>query len=90
MSDIDGQLAAQDAAAKARREARWTRIRAVRAYLHTLDDPDLRKVAYLLGKGFQDEMVCKHLNLSPSELEEAKNRLRQGLVEAGVAPQQEE
>ena len=90
MPDIDERLAAQDAAARARREALRNRIRAVRAYLRALDDPGLRKVAFLLSRGFPDAMVCRHLRLPAPELQEAKNRLRQGLVEAGAAPPREE
>ena len=84
---IDAELAALDAERKARREARWARIRAVRAYLRSLDDPELRKVAFLLGRGLGDEAVCKEAHLSPSEVQEAKNRLRQGLTEAGAGPE---
>ena len=87
LPDIDAELAAQDAARRAKREARWARVRAVRSYLRSLDDPELRKIAFLLGRGLGDEAVCREARLSPSELQEAKNRLRQGLMEAGAGPE---
>ena len=58
----------------------------MRNYLRTLDDPELRKVAYFLGKGFSDDSVRRMAGLSFAEMQEAKNRLRQGLVEAGAGP----
>ena len=63
------------------------RIRAVRRYLRTLEDPELRKVAFLLARGDTDEQACRSLGWTSSELQEAKNRLRQGLMEAGAGPE---
>ena len=84
---VEAELAARDAAERVKREARWARIRAVRNYLRTLDDPELRKVAYFLGKGFSDEAVAAAMRTNDTAVQEAKNRLRQGLVEAGAGPE---
>ena len=59
----------------------------MRAYLRELDDAGLRKVAFLFSRGLSDERVAGSLGITVAELEESKNRLRQGLLEAGVRPE---
>lgn len=83
---VEAELAARDAAERAKREARRERIRRVREYLRELDDPALRKVAFLFCRGLPEDGVRRMAGLSFAELQEAKNRLRQGLVEAGAGP----
>ncbi|MBQ6103325.1 MAG: hypothetical protein IJL06_06590 [Kiritimatiellae bacterium] len=84
---VEAELAARDAAERAKREARRERIRRVREYLRALDDPALRKVAFLFCRGLPEDSVRRMAGLSFAELQEAKNRLRQGLVEAGAGPE---
>ena len=60
----------------------------MRNYLRTLDDPELRKVAYFLGKGFSDEAVAAAIRYSAERIRVYGDRIA-AYVKEGMSVEDE-
>ena len=61
-----------------------TRIRIVREYLGSIEDPQVRCVCFLLSRKTDDREICRQLKIRMKQLRDIKNRIADELLEAGI------
>jgi len=60
------------------------RIRIVREYLGSIEDPQVRCVCFLLCQKIDDRDICRQMKIRMKQLREIKIRIADELIEAGI------